>query len=379
MDKLVVFMTSIPFMEHHIQDMYVKEISQKFKVQLWDLSIIYGNADMTSRINNVRIINSVDEFVKILRDTCGNNNVVIVSNILNSSLALVIKYIKLYHIPTININKDSFAASLLERGSLHYIKYFDLKTKISTIIEHTPFLRLYLNHRRSGGIKYEYIMGGVNYYPSYGNFFFKTHQIKYDEYLRARNSYNVVDSDYLIYIGSAPSSHPSYANKKKSLDHTYYTRKLVKYLDLIEIETGLKVIVSAHPKGEYNQADFKNHTIYHGNTANLIHHSKGVICHFSTSLVNAILEYKPIQIIYNGELLRSSFGTTLVMGLELGRICNADLCNMDNPHKWDMKVNRKAYHNFLVNEIINSSYEDKSNAELICEYINIIFNKKNNL
>lgn len=374
MDRTVVFMTRIPFMNHHIQDMYVDAISEKYDIQLWDLSNLYGNTELNSSVRIAKKISSIDELDKTIQKVCKEKELVVVSNILNIDLSIIIDIIHKYKIPIVNINKDSLAASLSQRGSLRYLKYLDLKSKCTSIIEHIPIFNNWLSYKRYGGIKYDYLMGGANYYPKHSKHFLKIHQIKYDEFLKVQNSDLKELNDYIVYIGSAPSSHPAYANRKNTLNHNKYIKKLVSYLDRVELETGLKVVVSAHPKGLYNQADFGAHTIYNGYTSNLIHHSRGVICHFSTSLVNAVLEYKPIQIIYDNDMLRSSFGTTLIMGLELGRLCHANICNINAPVQWNMSVDKDAYDCFLNREIICADMKDKSNAEIICAHLEDIFN-----
>lgn len=65
----------------------------------------------------------------------------------------------------------------------------------------------------------------------------------------------------------------------------------------------------------------------------------------------------------------------MVTGLEFGHICNADLCNIQNPNEWNMSVDKMAYDKFLSEEIIYQKYKDKSNSELICDYLVNIINK----
>lgn len=372
----ILFLTNIPFMKHHYRDMYVEEIARKYIVELWDLSILYKSSYIQKGISDFEEaikIDSIDTFEKLLKDSIHNFNTIIITNILNRNLGIIYGILKQNNIPIVCINKESFATSLEYRGKIHYLSFFDLRSQISSIGNTLPFVKGLLQRRTLGRYQYDYLIGGHNYFPIQAKNFLKIHQIKYDEFLKASLSENVIKSKYILYIGSAPSSHPAYTNKQNSLNHKNYMFAINSYLKKVEEDTGLEVIVSGHPKGYYDKTECGNRRIFVGKTAELIHYSEGVICHFSTSLVNAILEHKPVQIIYNSDILRSSFANTMVSGLELGRLCKTDICDIDKYHKWVMGVNEKAYNNFLDDEIINTDHPDKNNAELICNYLEELF------
>lgn len=374
----ILFLTNIPFMKHHYRDMYVEEISKKYLVDLWDLSVLYNSSYLQQGIsdfNDAKKIDTITSFENSIKETISRYVPIVITNILNRNLGKIYSILKKYNIPIVCINKESFATSLEYRGKIHYLRYFDLRSQLSSIGHSLPIVSTILEKRVLGRYRYDYLIGGHNYFPVQSKRFLKIHQIKYDEYLKASLSENIIKKKYILYIGSAPSSHPAYIGKPNTLNHKEYLQTLNTYLRKVEEDTGLEVVISGHPKGSYNEEEFGNRRIIIGNTAELIHYSEGVICHFSTSLVNAVLEYKPIQIIYSSTILRSSFANTMVSGLELGRICKADICDLSNFHKWDMKMNKRAYDKFLENEIVNTEYPDKNNAELIRNYLEEIKNK----
>ena len=372
METKIIFLTNIPFMKHHYRDMYVEEISKKYIVDLWDLSILYNSSYIQQGIsdfNEAKKIDTITSFENLIKETLSSYVPIVITNILNRNLGKVYNILKKYNIPIVCINKESFATSLEYRGKIHYLRYFDLRSQLSSIGHSLPIVSTILEKRTLGKFQYDYLIGGHNYFPVQSKRFLKIHQIKYDEYLKASLSEDIIKKKYILYIGSAPSSHPAYIGKPNTLNHKEYLKTLNTYLRKVEEDTGLEVVISGHPKGSYNEEEFGNRQILIGNTAELIHYSEGVICHFSTSLVNAVLEYKPMQIIYNSTILRSSFANTMVSGLELGRICKADICDLNNYHKWEMKMNKSAYNKFLEDEIINTEHPDKNNAELIRQYL----------
>lgn len=368
MQTKIIFLTNIQFMLHHVNDMYVDEISSEFFVEMWDLSHIYGVYD-ESNFSGALKIESISQFSEGLLKFKNDFRVLVITNILNAKLKLIYTILKKYDIPIICISKDSFAASLEKRGKLRYLRYFRKEEQLRSILKATPILKHILEKRSVRGLPYDYLMGGSNYYPEQSRCFLRIHQIKYDEFLRAKTCDSIVKGKYLLYVGSAPTTHPMYCNKSNSLNHEDYMCAMRSYFEKVEKDIGLEIVISGHPKGRYLAKDWGGRKIYIGNTAELIHHCEGVICHFSTSLVNAVLEYKPIQILYNKEMLSSAYGPSMVSGLELGRICKTDVCDINDYHKWNLDVNKLAYDEFLENEIVYIQYKRKSNSELICGYL----------
>lgn len=372
MNNIIIFMTKVHFMNHHIQDMYVKAISDKYTVELWDLSKIYGEREK-SILPDIVEINSLDILNRKLFEIRDKVNITVITNIQPRDLTLIYDTLKQNDVTIVGIVKDTIAISLEERGHKKYVKYYDVKTKILTFF---PFLRKIVSRNRIKVSKYDYLLAGANYYPSQTNRFLRIHQIKYDEYLQAKDSTNIVGGKYILLLDSSPTTHPMYCNQSNSPRHTEYMKQMLMHLDRVEKDTGLKIVISVHPKGHYDRKEWGNRNVYMGNTAELIHHSEGVICHWSTSLINAVLEYKPIQIIYTPLLLRSSFWYTMVTGLEFGTLCNANICNMKDPQKWNLQIDKNAYDKFLSDEIIYRGFEVSSNAELICNYLDQITQKK---
>lgn len=371
MKDKVLFMTKVQFMNHHVQDMYVKAISEKFVVELWDLSKIYCVKE-ESTLPDIVEVKSLDDLNSKLSKMKKLCNITVITNIQPRDLSLIYATLKQNDVTIVGIVKDTIAISLEKRGHMKYIKYYDAKTKILTVF---PFLRKIVSRNRIKASKYDYLLAGANYYPSQTNHFLRIHQIKYDEYLHAKESTNIVGCKYILLLDSSPTTHPMYCHQSNSPSHEEYMKQMLSHIEKVEKDTGLKIVISVHPKGHYESKEWGGRKIYIGNTAELIHHSEGVICHWSTSLINAVLEYKPVQIVFYPKLLQSSFWYTAVTGLEFGRICKADITNILKPHKWTMKVDKESYDKFLSEEIINRAYKKMSNAELICSYLEKIMNR----
>lgn len=362
-------------MKHHLQDMYVSPISNEYDTELWDLSKIYNIKEDTT-LSGIKVIGSLCQLKEELLGLQKEYKIIAITNIQIKDLDIIYPVLKENNVVIVGLLKDTICVSLEERGRFKYVRYYDLKSQILTYL---PFLRKLVKRNRGGIYKYDYLLAGANYYPNYTNNFLRIHQIKYDEYLHAQDSSNIIAGKYILYIGSAPTSHPMYCGAKNSLNHQEYMNTLCSYLDKVEKSTGLKIVISAHPKGKYNKEEWGNREIYTGNTADLIHHCEGVICHWSTSLINVILEHKPLQVIYSSKLLSSSFRYTMVTGLSFAEECHANICDMKGEFKWDMSVDAVAYNRFLEKEIIDKDHQSQSNAALICDHLRHIIQRESKI
>lgn len=380
MDKKIIFMTSIPFMKQHITDMYITEIGEKYLTDMWDLSPLYECKDVVENIfSDVKKIQTIDEFEVALEKEVKAHEIVVITNILNAYLGRIIGNLQKWSIPIVCINKESFNTWLFEKGTFRYRKYFRRKAQLQALAIHFPLTRYILNMRQFGKYKYDYLLASQNYYKMQSHNFIKIHHIKYDEFLMASNATRTIEGKYLLFIDAGPSTHPAFINRINTLDHNNYLRRINNYFEFIEKETGLPIVISAHPKSKYNKDDFGGRNIYIGRTAELIHYSEGVLSHYSTSLVNAALEYKPIQIIYYQKMLKSSFRGSAIMGLEFADLTGADICDMESPHSIVFRVPDKKYDHFLEEHICSKQDKNKDNATLVCEAMNYIFKHKSSM
>lgn len=363
-------------MKQHITDMYVQEIGEKYIVEMWDLSQLYGCKDkVDNTFSDTKKIAVPDEFDAALKEEINQYKVIIITNILNAYLGKIIDYIYKYNIPIVCINKESFNTWLFEQGTFKYRKYFHWKARMQAFALRLPFTKYILNKRQFGKYQYDYLLASQNYYKMQSKHFIKIHHIKYDEYLMADTTEREIKEQYILFVDAGPSCHPAFCNRYNSLDHRNYLKRINEFLDYTEQTTGLSVVISVHPKSLYKNEDFGGRKVYCGNTPELIHYSEGVISHYSTSLVNAVLERKPIQVIYYEDMFVSAFRGSIIMGLEFAELCGADICDMVAPHKWTMIYDNDLYNKFLNQHICNKEAMNKSNTVLIREALERIFEK----
>ena len=100
MERKVIFATNIPFMKQHITDMYIYEIGEKYKVEMWDLSRLYGCKDeVDNTFSDAKTFSTLDKFDAALEHESNQYEIIVITNILNSYLGKIIDSIHKYNIP----------------------------------------------------------------------------------------------------------------------------------------------------------------------------------------------------------------------------------------------------------------------------------------
>jgi len=311
--------------------MYVDAVKAEYKVELWDLSPIYNNNELMQRKEpDSIVIKDIESFQKKLKDDSSKYKVIVVTNILITNLRLIYNIIHELNISIININKDSFPAWLCYREAVRSFSKIRFVSFINAAIHYLPLSRKIINYYANRDIKYDYQLASYNFYPEHCKSFIKIHNVKYDEYLFAQNEDSIIDGDYILFVDAALADHPMFNGARRKINRKEYIKSLNSLFSLLEQKYNMEVVISAHPKSNYSSVDFQGRKIIMYKTPVLIKHAKYIISHYSTSLFDAVLQKKPITILYSNDLLKSSCYGTVLAGMNLARFIGAGCLNMDN-------------------------------------------------
>lgn len=369
---IVIFATSIPFIKQHEIDMYVSSISTVAQVRLWDLSLIYKRQDdnVTDIVSNREIVSDIFDFEEKLNESCALDKVFFVTNILVTHLNKIHKCLKKRNVPIININKEGLAAWLSYSATLKYkeSKPFSAKYRFKSIIKTNSRLRILYKRIMFGQAKYDYLLSSYNFFPEDSKRFIQIHNIKYDEYISALDSINIIDEEYILFIDAALAGHPMLSRTGNALDEKAYIQSLNTYFKSLEELYKIPVIISAHPKSLYNDDTFAGRKIIKYKTPELVQHCKFIISHYSTSLINAVLLKKPIKVLTSNDLENSATRSSILMALEFADRLKLDVIDLDNPVFTDFVINESIYEDFTNKFILNINRVDKSNHQLIIEF-----------
>jgi hypothetical protein len=121
------------------------------------------------------------------------------------------------------------------------------------------------------------------------------HSYDYDNYLINRANLDLQEENVAVFIGAGRDDlaldfdHP--------LKPDVYFPILNRFLDKVEQETGVRVVVAVHPKSLDTSATYNGREVRYGNILSTISKAKFIITHGSTTIGYAVLLAKPILFI----------------------------------------------------------------------------------
>ncbi len=128
----------------------------------------------------------------------------------------------------------------------------------------------------------------------------RLHTFDYDIYLKERGL-AVQAQDIAVFLDEFLPYHSDYAfvGEKNPVEPQHYYDLLNTFFTKVERETGLKVVIAAHPRSVYETMGdhFNGRSCVKGQTAALVRRSRMVLSHASTALCFAILFEKPVVFI----------------------------------------------------------------------------------
>ena len=250
--------------------------------------------------------------------------------------------------------------------------------------------RIAIHFKKSGLIKsYDIIfLAGKNGINGYGG---KTSieekksvhiLINSDDYDRARKSAygeRIIEDKYIVFLDECLPLHPDIVICNiQAMDAKVYYKEINEFFEKIEKETGMPVVIAAHPKALiYKQKDFFNgRMVLFGKTVDLVRDSELVLVHDSTSINYAVCYNKPVISITSDEMERGQAGNhygTIGLSNYLGtrliyinKYC-ADEKERINLHEY--KIDEERYNMYKYEFLTNPETQDKQSSFLVIEGI----------
>jgi hypothetical protein len=358
-------------MKHHIKDLYIEAVEKEYCVEKWDLSGIYKmNCVSADLVENVLKMRDFDELETNLKRVTETDNIVIITNILKQVLVKINDLFKKYNVTTVSITKESQYIWIRHRTYIDFFKEMSLDKKLKAIPANSKILSKLYHCLKYKNVMFDYMLASGNYQPELCKNFYQIHHVKYDEYLQALNSDSVINGEYILFLDSAFPDHPSFKGKINSLKHNEYVKDMSVFFERVEKHFHIPVVISAHPKSNYAASDFGGRAVVKYKTPELIQHSKIIIAHQTTSLINAILLYKPINIVFNKKIMKSCAGDDVRNGFEIAKLIGANIVDMDDRNiEVSNEVNKEKYEWFITNHVLNMEKMKLSNAEILSVFL----------
>jgi|WetSurMetagenome_2_1015567.scaffolds.fasta_scaffold00106_11 hypothetical protein len=202
--------------------------------------------------------------------------------------------------------------------------------------------------------------------------------IEYDDYIRSLSiNERLVEGGYAVFL----DIYLPYQKNNLKLNHLGaidphdYFSACNRFFDLVERKFGVKVVIAAHPRSDYENNTFGGREIYRGMTPKLVKDSDFVISHNSTSLSYAVLNMKPIIFIFTNEMKRLYKNTpTMILIHEIASYLGSNVYNIDEiidgGHIAMSRISPERYENYKYGYLTTLESEHTTTQEIFRREIN---------
>lgn len=188
-------------------------------------------------------------------------------------------------------------------------------------------------------------------------------------------SESIVNEPYAVFVDQYFIHHPDF--KTNHIVHSFtaneYYVELNKFLVNFSQQTGLKVVIAAHPRrSEEKKKDFNSSfDLYYNKTADLIKNSKIVLVHFSTAINFAVIFNKPF-VLLNSSLFKNSsvYEHLMMLSIFFGKepVVMGSI-NSELPLKELLFINENKYQEYLDLYIKHPRANNETFKDMILENI----------
>jgi len=175
----------------------------------------------------------------------------------------------------------------------------------------------------------------------------EAHSFDYDTFLRIGGASKM--KGYLLFVDNGMVEHPDFIklHLKPYCTHESYYPAMNNFFDIIEENTGLRVLIASHPSLLNIQQLSKfygGRKVISGNTAELVRDANLILAHDSTAISFAVLWEKPLLILTTNQLQRRIYSNIKSLcALLYVKAINVD--NFDDKLDW-LYESTKAINNY---------------------------------
>jgi hypothetical protein len=194
----------------------------------------------------------------------------------------------------------------------------------------------------------------------------------YDLYVKARgdNGSRLVTGRYAVFLDINLPYHSDLALCGYSrINPLEYYRSLNRFFALLEREQGIKVVIAAHPRADYDSTAFEGRQNFRLVTAELVRDSEYVLSHTSTSMSYAVLNKKPLIFIYT-DAMAVAYKTKFIREMRVyADYLGAPVYNIDaviGAHQVNVgQVDLNCYERYKYNFLTSHQSENTPTSEIL--------------
>jgi len=348
--RLIFLVPNNFFTKKYYDDLYVDKISKYFEVELW--CTIKLSSDRYDKLKNQRMSHKIEGVVYI-------DSIEEMDNRFLSEKDIV------------DIYKDGLTNHIRSIAEVFYgdSNFINKAKKLLKTNIYCRELAWKLKHRKLYKIDYCLTPPKLKYRPAYK--YISIHHVKYDSYLDSLKEPPHLKEKYILFLDSNLPflSDILITRKEESIEPKKYYKLLNDFFNYVERKYGYNVVIAAHPKAEYSDKIFRGRKIIKYKTANLIQNAEFVLTHDTNSNINAVLCHKPLVFLYYKEMLEKGSRPCAIATMEYSRLLKAPLVNIEDDYSLTIDLNKRAYKKFIESFIINKKRANKTNEELLVEFL----------
>lgn len=385
--KKIVYIRYFPLNNAIYNDLYFQELLQNnISVDYLDLTFLFFPDKVTSEdfdFSGTIKINSYNELEDYLNNQ--NNQLTLYISIMTFEWSVV----RLFRLFT----KLNLIIGVFARGVFPTTTGQDSKAKIARIVRTFNLTRLkeFLGNKiiafakKMGYIKpYDYIFKA----GEYGHWglgigseidcqraeIVEINTVDYDRFLSHKGLPSKTEEEYIVFLDQYLPYHPDASYFKiKTVEPEPYFKEVNNFLDRIELLTGKKIYIAAHPKAElYKEFNpYNNRPLFFNQSNDLVKDAYLVLTHASTAVCFPICYRKRIILLvsdYFSEVLPHF----LIIAKSIVRACGATLIAMDNEAEINIPedVDLEKYNDFKYKYLTSHDSENQFSANIFINFIN---------
>lgn len=198
----------------------------------------------------------------------------------------------------------------------------------------------------------------------------------YEKYLQIKEGQRIIEKPFVVFIDEYFPYHPDFPEINPEIDcdqiaEIYYP-SMNRIFDIIEKQTGMPVVIAAHPMADYSNNPFNGREIMMYKTAELVRDTSYVCMHHGFCVSYVALFDKPMCFIVNEGIRESKYCyenvviNAQMMGMPL---IDSDVVKETDAIFSKFPQERK---NLYINRFFDLEIK-KRNGELLTEYLNQIY------
>ncbi|WP_113924629.1 hypothetical protein [Cognataquiflexum aquatile] len=388
--KKVVYVRYFRLTKAIYRDFYFEELIQnEIQVEYLDVTDIFFKSDFSSNLfdfkGTVRI-SSYKELEAYLKRQFNDNTLYISIMTFDS---MVFKLFRMFTKHNLelgvfargvfpNISMDFDKSKILRKiKTLSFINVRQLiANKFTVLAKKFRFIKTYDIIFKAGDLGY-YGLGIGSNVDIINSKTIEINTVDYDLFLVQKKKSSNYKEEFIVFLDQYLPYHPdAHYFKIKTVKPEPYFEEVNGFFERLELETGKKVIIAAHPKADlYRELNpYNKRTIFFNQSNELVKDAFLVLTHASTALCFPICYQKKI-ILLESDYINNVLPQFTILAKAISQACGAPIIAMDKDCSIRIpdKIDFEKYEDFKYKYLTSKESENKYSKDIFIDFISNSF------